>query len=240
MSDQPELTPPEPDQPEDLHPATGEQSTAQPTSPPDTETAHAGEQSLPPEEDFGSETVEQPDSLLSRITAGGWSGRAGTIVIAVAAAVFIMLLLVIGMGLRPGELATLRQQNALLQTQVAAVDVEVADLVVMVEAGLATNQAAIATVAASQAGQEEAIAELTEHSERLYTFLEVLGEVANRTVAGEDPRLSVATDTVLLRQTPAAGEAAAAEEATSTSVTQPELIGPPRPTRTATPTSVSR
>jgi hypothetical protein len=155
-----------------------------------------------------------------------------------------MLLLVIGMGVRPGELARLRQQNALLQTQVAAVDVEVADLGVMVAAELATNQAAIATIAASQAGQEEEIAELTEHSERLYVFLEVLGEVANRTVAGEDPRLSAATDTVLLRQTPAAGEAAAAEaaEATSTSVTQPDLIGPPRPTRTATPTrtSVSR
>lgn len=266
MSDQPETTPhasdqhaPDqhaPDQP-DQQPTVGEQRIAE--EHPGTETASAGEpaaaqpetqttgtqeQSLPLEEDFEPKETDRPTSPLSRITAGGWSGRAGTIAIAVGAAVFIMLLIVIGMGIRPGEMAALREQNALLQTQVAEVDVEVDDLVVMVEAELATNQAAIATVAASQAGQEKQIAQLAEYSERLYVFLEVLGEVANRTVAGEDPRLLHSTDTVLLRQTPMAGEAAGAdsEEATSTSVPQQDLVGPPPPTQTATPTrnSVSR
>jgi len=251
MSDQPETNPHAPDQP-DQQPVSEEQRIAEehPQSEPapagepaaeqpETKGATAEEQSLPLEEDFGPEEAGRPAAPLSRITAGGWSGRAGTIAIAVGAAVFIMLLVVIGMGLRPGEMAALRRQNALLQTQVAEVDVEVDDLVVMVEAELSTNQAAIATVAASQAGQEEQIAELTEHSERLYVFLEVLGEVANRTVAGEDPRLPQATDTVLLRQTPAAGEAAATdmEEATSTSVPQGDLVGPPRATQTATPTA---
>lgn len=250
MSDDPEKTPHAPDQPDQQSDA-GEQPAEQqqpqsetavgeqPTEHPDTQPTAAEEQPLPLEEDFGPEDTGRPATPLSRLTAGGWSGRVGTIAIAVGAAVCIMLIIVISMGIRPGEMATLRQQNTLLQTQVAEVDVEVDDLVVVVEAELAANEAAIATVAASQAGQEEQIAELTEHSERLYVFLEVLGEVANRTVAGEDPRLPQATDTVLLRQTPSAGEAAATDmvEATSTSVPQRDLVGPPRPTRIATPTT---
>lgn len=156
-------------------------------------------------------------------------------IILVAASVllafFLMTIAAFMLGLRPNTVTTLhdnmntlRSENELMQTAVAEIAAG-QELLATIEVAVGDNEDAIAAVATVQSERNSQIDQLQERSNQVTSFLEMLSEIADRAVSGEEVRSS----------TPFT-EATSEPIFTATSRST-DLIGPPEATETVTPTA---
>lgn len=260
MSDKPESTPPPSDQPGDRDPSTEERlsvdTSASEPQPGDAGPSDQPEGERPAEEQPGmagatyqgeyvpadppeSSETSHPASEASAPPPPPPSRDRGILdyIVPIGASVVITLILVIilaillGYAGAPGEVAVLREQNNVLQTQVADLESlsdalgETEELVATIQAEVGTNQGLLATFATTQAGQAEDIDTLAERTDRVNGFLELLSEIAREAVEDMTPTAETPEATPTAVVTPTI-------EPTSTSVPTPTI----EPTSTSVPT----